>query len=74
MAQALSQTCSRSRVVEHGLQPKTHAVVVIDKNTDSQLLNSALLCDADIELLHTDGHIPLQLERVRRFPARRNAE
>ena len=69
MAKALSQTCSRSRVVEHGLKPKTHAVVVIDKNTDSQLVNSALLCDADIELLHTDGHIPLQLERVKRFPS-----
>ena len=65
LANALSQSCSRSRTVDHGSNPKTHAVVVIDKNNT----NSTLLCEADIEVLHTDGDIPLQLERVKRFPS-----
>ncbi len=66
MANALAQCCSRARTVDSGTKPKTHAVVVIDK--DRPATSSALLCEADVEVLTTAKQVPLTLQRLRRFP------
>ena len=66
VAHALSQCCSRSRIVAKGAGPKTQALVVIDTNNPQA--NSALLCEADLEVLTTAGEVPIKLQRLKRFP------